>query len=45
MALPATAALLIAVDPRAFYVLALWVATGLVLIVWNAWVLMAEVAA
>ena len=38
-------ALLIAGDVRALYALALGYAAGFVLIVWNAWVLIAEVAA
>jgi len=36
--------LLVAAEPYAFYVLALYSASSFVLIVWNAWVLMAEVA-
>lgn len=35
--------LLLGSDPRALYVLASWVVSGFVLIVWNAWVLMSEV--
>ena len=35
--------LLLGNDLRAFYVLAPWVVSGFVLIVWNAWVLMSEV--
>jgi modulator of FtsH protease len=38
-------ALLIAGDGRALAALAVWYAAGFVLIVWNAWVLIAEVAA
>jgi hypothetical protein len=35
--------LLLGSDMRAFYVLAAWAVSGVVLIVWNAWVLMSEV--
>ena len=38
-------ALLISGDVRALYALAVWYAAGFILIVWNAWVLIAEVAA
>ena len=42
--LVAGGALFLAEDARAFYVLDLWFVAGFVLIVWNAWVLIAEVA-
>ena len=37
-------ALLVGEDARGFYALDLWFAAGFVLIVWNAWVLIAELA-
>jgi modulator of FtsH protease len=40
----ATGALLVAGDTRGFYVLAACVGIGLTLVVWNAWVLLAEVS-
>jgi hypothetical protein len=35
--------LVVGQSTAAFYVLALWVASGFALIVWNVWVLLAEV--
>jgi len=40
----ATGALLVAGEPRALYVLAACTGIGLALVVWNAWVLLAEVS-
>ena len=44
LAIAGSGVLLILGDPRAFYLLAIAIALAFPLIVWNAWVLMAEVA-
>jgi hypothetical protein len=44
LAIAASGVLLLLADPRAFYLLDAAIAAGCVLIIWNVWVLMTEVA-
>jgi hypothetical protein len=44
LAIAATAVLLLLADPRAFYLPDAAIAAGFVLIIWNGWVLLTEVA-
>jgi len=44
LAIAASGVLLLLADPRAFYLLDAAIAAGFVLIIWNVWVLMTEVA-